>query len=201
MALADDWVVWVVERSTPSSAADLFAAPLAGGPVRTLATGLLRDSTVTEFDAAGGFAAWWDRGRMQLHDFAANATITVSEQGVHRRPPTVTQRYLIWLEFIEEQLDALRIRNLATGLEMVDDLTDSREFRDRYGNDDSLVFFGDPGNDIFLFEIDGDSDGIRDRDERRYALGNLDDPDSDGDGMLDGAEDPDGDGLGSADEI
>lgn len=199
MALADEWVVWVVERLTPADA-DLLAAPLAGGPVRTLATGLRLDTTVTEFDAGGGFAAWWDRGRMQLHDFAANATITVSDS-VLRRPPTVTQRYLIWLESIDEQLDALRIRDLATGLEMVDDLTDPREFRDRHVNDDSLVYFADLDNEIYLFEIDGDSDGIRDRDERRYALGNLDDPDSDGDGTLDGAEDPDGDGLGSADEI
>ncbi len=199
IALADEWVVWVVERTSPADA-DLLAAPLAGGPVRTLAAGLLRDSTVSEFDAGGGFAAWWDRGRLQLHDFAANATVTVGDP-VLRRPPRLTRRYLMWLEGFDPQQEALRIRNLATGLEMVDDLADLFEFPDLQVNEDSLAYARHLDNQVYLFEVDGDGDGIRDRDERHYALGDLDDADGDGDGILDGAEDLDVDGLGSADEI
>ena len=51
-----------------------------------------------------------------------------------------------------------------------------------------------------VFAADDDGDGLRDWFETRYGLTAPDDPDSDGDGVIDGAEDNDGDGLGNQGE-
>jgi hypothetical protein len=84
---------------------------------------------------------------------------------------------------------------------MVDGPVESWDFTNLWTAEDSLTYFSDTERDVFVFEIDGDGDGLRDRDERRFRLGELDDPDTDGDGILDGSEDPDSDGISSSDEI
>lgn len=48
--------------------------------------------------------------------------------------------------------------------------------------------------------LDSDGDGLRDAFESKYGLTSVNDPDSDGDGVVDSAEDPDADGLGNRGE-
>ncbi len=195
VVLARDWVVWVAERTAEM---DILAAPLAGGPIRALATGLPRRGPFGALNAAGRFAAWWDDGRIRLHDLDANETIDVGSDVVNT-PPILSPRYLTWLEGTRPP-QAMHVRNLITGLEVPDGPEEFR-FRNLRADEDSLVYWSDAEHGVLVFELDGDGDGLRDRDERRFALGDLDVFDTDGDGVPDGAEDPDADGISSSTEI